>query len=124
MTKPDIIVRRGSQPVMIIDTKWKKLASSIDDSKQGIKQSDIYQMVAYSRVYDCSQLMLLYPHHDELRRPAGITSRHLINGSEDILTTATISLSDLRNTKPQLDSLTRAFLQDLESQELPVEILA
>jgi 5-methylcytosine-specific restriction enzyme subunit McrC len=114
MTKPDIIVRCDSRTVMIIDTKWKRLASSIDDRKQGISQADIYQMMAYGRLYDCPQLMLLYPHHDDLHRPAGVTSRHLINGSDDTLVTATIGLSDLKMTKSQLANLARPFVQDLE----------
>lgn len=90
---------------MIIDTKWKRLAASIDDAKQGVSQSDVYQMMAYGRLYECPRLMLLYPHHDELGQSEGKLSQHRINGSFDILATATIGLSDLRQSAPRLTNL-------------------
>ena len=105
MTKPDIIIRRLGQPVMIVDTKWKRLAAAIDDAKQGVSQSDVYQMMAYGRLYECPRLMLLYPHHDELGQPEGKLNQHRINGSFDILATATIGLSDLRQSAPRLANL-------------------
>lgn len=105
MTKPDIIIRRGTERVMIIDTKWKRLAPRIDDPKQGVSQGDVYQMMAYGRIYGCPELMLLYPHHDELRRQPGVTSAHRIEGCEDRLTTATLDLSVLRNCEAQLSAL-------------------
>ena len=105
MTKPDIIIRRLGQPVMIVDTKWKRLAAAIDDAKQGVSQSDVYQMMAYGRLYECPRLMLLYPHHDELGLPEGKLNQHRINGSFDILATATIGLSDLRQSAPRLANL-------------------
>ena len=59
-TKPDIILRRGGKPVAIIDTKWKKLGAP-EDRKHGVSQSDVYQMMAYARLYRCRELALLYP---------------------------------------------------------------
>lgn len=50
MTRPDIIVRKDGAPVLIIDTKWKRLAPSIDDPKQGVREAGIYQMMAYAKV--------------------------------------------------------------------------
>lgn len=105
MTKPDIIIRRGSQPVLIIDTKWKRLANAIDDPKQGVSQADVYQMMAYGRIYNCSDLMLLFPHHHELHCNEGITSEHQITGCEDRLTTATVGLADLGSIMNRLRSL-------------------
>ena len=64
-TRPDLIVRRGSQIVLIIDTKWKRM-TRIDDPKQGVSQADVYQLMAYSRIYDCPHVVLLYPHHGGL----------------------------------------------------------
>jgi 5-methylcytosine-specific restriction enzyme subunit McrC len=54
-TRPDLLVRRGSRVIAVIDTKWKRLAN-------GIVQADVYQMMAYARLYRCARLMLLYPH--------------------------------------------------------------
>jgi 5-methylcytosine-specific restriction enzyme subunit McrC len=93
MTKPDILVKRGASVEMIIDTKWKRLSARIDDPKQGVSQADVYQMMAYGRLYECSQLMLLYPHHADLRQAEGVVSRHSVSRSQDKLVTATIDIS-------------------------------
>lgn len=65
-TRPDIIIRQGDKIVLIIDTKWKRITPRIDDPKQGISQADVYQLMAYGRLYDCPKAMLLYPHHGDL----------------------------------------------------------
>ncbi|WP_343347996.1 restriction endonuclease [Sphingomicrobium sp. XHP0239] len=59
-TKPDFILYRGSEIVAIIDTKWKKLGEPTD-RKRGIQQGDVYQLMAYARLYRTKELMLLYP---------------------------------------------------------------
>ncbi len=59
-TKPDVIIRVAGKQY-IIDTKWKVLDCNIADKKRGISQGDVYQMMAYSQVYNCNHLMLLYP---------------------------------------------------------------
>lgn len=92
LTRPDIIVSRRGTPQLIIDTKWKRLASQVDDPKRGVAQGDVYQLMAYGRLYSCPQLMLLYPHHDSLTQPEGFIGRHRIEGGEDGLTVATIRL--------------------------------
>ena len=53
-TRPDILIRRGKQVLAVIDTKWKLRS-------KGIAQGDVYQMMAYARLYQCDRLMLLYP---------------------------------------------------------------
>ncbi len=65
-TRPDLIVRRGCRVVLIMDTKWKRVATRIEDPKQGVSQADVYQLMAYSRLYDCPHVVLLYPHHGGL----------------------------------------------------------
>jgi 5-methylcytosine-specific restriction enzyme subunit McrC len=107
MTKPDIIIRRGPERVMIIDTKWKRLAPSIDDPKQGVGQADVYQMMAYGRIYECPSLMLLYPHHDDLLSVPGAQSRHGVVGSEDTLVAATLDIADLKSAASQAAELIR-----------------
>ncbi len=62
-TRPDIIVRHSEKVVLIIDTKWKRMTARIEDPKQGVSQADVYQMMAYSRLYECQNVVLLYPHH-------------------------------------------------------------
>jgi 5-methylcytosine-specific restriction enzyme subunit McrC len=90
--RPDIVVRRGTEAVMVIDTKWKRVAARIDDPKQGVSQADVYQMMAYGRLYGCPSLMLLYPHHGGLSE-AGETGRYHVVGSDDELITATLDLA-------------------------------
>ena len=64
-TRPDLIVRRGGGIALIIDTKWKRI-TRIDDPKLGVSQADVYQLMAYGRLYDCPCVVLLYPHHGGL----------------------------------------------------------
>jgi McrBC 5-methylcytosine restriction system component/AAA domain (dynein-related subfamily) len=65
-TKPDLIIRQGERTALIIDTKWKRMAPRIDDPKQGVSKADVYQLMAYSQLYRCPNVMLLYPHHGDL----------------------------------------------------------
>jgi 5-methylcytosine-specific restriction enzyme subunit McrC len=92
-TKPDILVKRGGRVIQIIDTKWKRIARRIDDKKQGISQADVYQMMAYGRLYDCSRLTLLYPHHHGMGGPEGVQASHKVTGSDHVLETATIDVA-------------------------------
>jgi 5-methylcytosine-specific restriction enzyme subunit McrC len=48
---------------MVIDTKWKLIGRNPEDKKRGVSQSDVYQMMAYARLYECRDVVLLYPHH-------------------------------------------------------------
>jgi 5-methylcytosine-specific restriction enzyme subunit McrC len=112
--RPDIVVRdRAGDPVLIIDTKWKRVAPRIDDKKQGVAQADVYQMMAYGRLYGCPRLMLLYPHHGALGAE-GETGRYRILGSGDTLSTATIDLGT-----PGVEArLARLCLDTVQAAEL------
>ena len=46
---------------MILDTKWKRLQPDDEDARNGVKQSDIYQLYAYSHRYGAPDNVLLYP---------------------------------------------------------------
>jgi 5-methylcytosine-specific restriction enzyme subunit McrC len=105
MTKPDILVKRGASVELIIDTKWKRLSARIDDPKQGVSQADVYQMMAYGRIYQCSRLMLLYPHHADLHRSEGVTSSHRVSRCDDRLATATIDISTSQSLLDRLRGL-------------------
>jgi 5-methylcytosine-specific restriction enzyme subunit McrC len=111
MTKPDIVIHRGGKPVMIIDTKWKRLRPAVDGPKQGVSQSDLYQMMAYGQIYGVDRLMLLYPHHRELEA-AGLQSAHLVVGTIDTrLSAATVNLSQFETIAMQLAGLCHATLK-------------
>ena len=66
--RPDIILKKrsGCPQTIVMDTKWKHLSSDAGSS-YGISQSDMYQMYAYSKKFDASDIWLLYPMTDEFR---------------------------------------------------------
>lgn len=65
--RPDLVVTRDDGSIVILDTKWKSL---IDDKRAnyGISQADMYQMYAYSKKYGTSEIWLLYPVNDAMRK--------------------------------------------------------
>jgi 5-methylcytosine-specific restriction enzyme subunit McrC len=84
-TRPDILIKRGDAVVQVIDTKWKRIAARIDDPKQGVSQADVYQMMAYGRLYRCGRLTLLYPHNQRAGCDEGPIGDYGISSSEDRL---------------------------------------
>ncbi len=70
--RPDIVITRDDSSIVILDTKWKNL---VDKKKinYGISQSDMYQMYAYSKKYNTSEVWLLYPVNPEMRNHSGIS---------------------------------------------------
>jgi 5-methylcytosine-specific restriction enzyme subunit McrC len=59
-TKPDIRLERGGKLLAVIDTKWKKMISPTHKT-HGVRQSDVYQLMAYARLYDGADVALLFP---------------------------------------------------------------
>ncbi|HEF8101833.1 TPA: restriction endonuclease [Campylobacter jejuni] len=57
MLKPDLYIENK----MILDTKWKIPNDSEDEKKQGIAQSDLYQMFAYACKFKIYDIKLVYP---------------------------------------------------------------
>ena len=99
----------GSKVVQVIDTKWKRIASRIDDMKQGVSQADVYQMMAYGRLYACPRLTLLYPHHLGLPNHEGLQASYRIVGSDHRLETATIDVAMADGISDRLRSLIGVF---------------
>lgn len=64
--RPDIVLERDGRRI-VMDTKWKHL---IDDERKnyGISQADMYQMYAYSKKYEASEIWVLYPQNEEMAR--------------------------------------------------------
>ncbi|MBC2802393.1 McrC family protein [Rhizobium ruizarguesonis] len=92
-TKPDILIHRGGEVVQVIDTKWKRISSRIDDAKQGVSQSDVYQMMAYAHLYKAPRLALLYPHHTGLPAGDGVQGQFWISGQQTTLETVSIDVA-------------------------------
>lgn len=64
--RPDIQLfnsTEDSEPSIIIDTKYKVLNDD-SDKKEGVSQNDLYQMNAYSKKFNCKNIILLYPRLD------------------------------------------------------------
>jgi 5-methylcytosine-specific restriction enzyme subunit McrC len=103
-TYPDIQLLRGGCVGMIVDTKWKTLIDPTCDPKMDVKQNDIYQMMAYAQLYDCENVVLLYPHHSGLT--SAMPVRHRI-AAPDGRTTLTIASIDLTNHGSARHALSR-----------------
>lgn len=104
-TKPDILIRRAGSVTHVIDTKWKRISSRVDDPKQGVSQGDVYQMMAYAQLYRAPRLTLLYPHHPGLGATEFVHARHRITGHETILETASIDVANGGSILGRLRSL-------------------
>ena len=69
--RPDIVVTRSDGKKIIMDTKWKRLNSN-PDANYGISQADMYQMFAYAKKYETSDIWLLYPVTREMKKSKDI----------------------------------------------------
>ncbi|MCE7028101.1 McrC family protein [Jiella avicenniae] len=115
-TKPDILIRHGTRVVHVIDTKWKRISSRIDDPKQGVSQGDVYQMMAYAQLYGAPRLTLLYPHHTGLGAEDTVHGRYRITGQDTILETASI---DVANGAGMLMRLRRLLVGEASAGQTP-----
>ena len=108
-TRPDLIIRRGSSINLIVDTKWKRI-TRVDDPQQGVNQGDVYQLMAYGRVYDCPHVVLLFPHHAALP-PEPILQRYSIvmPGAKESLFVATL---DVTGSHQSHEAALRALILD------------
>lgn len=108
-TFPDIQLKRGREVIAIIDTKWKRLATNPLDAKRGMGQSDVYQMMAYARLYSCDRLMLIYPASPGCERLD--VHRFGIHGGHEMLALGSIDLSAASSVAfRSLGELTRQLL--------------
>ena len=62
--------RDGLNRQIIIDTKYK--IREIEDSKQGVSQADLYQVVSYAYRRGCKEVVLIYPNKNEQSLPMDI----------------------------------------------------
>ena len=58
--KPDIVVTRGREVLLVADTKWKMLEADVFGRIRPTA-ADMYQMNAYASAYRCKEMALIYP---------------------------------------------------------------
>lgn len=87
--RPDIVIDGADGPV-VLDTKWKRLEPG--DAKIGVKQSDVYQMLAYAHAYEARRLVLIYPCCDGFETP-GQVQRWIIPKTDRPLDIVTVDIS-------------------------------
>ena len=63
--KPDLLLTDSTVNRMVLDTKWKLIDGSKDNSRDkfGLSQADFYQMYAYGQTYlqGDGDIVLIYP---------------------------------------------------------------
>lgn len=93
--RPDLVLESGERTV-VLDTKWKLLSDNVRNN--GISQSDMYQMYAYSKKYDADGIVLLYPQSDSV-------SKGEIRYASDDNVKVDVSFIDLRNVDSSIVNL-------------------
>lgn len=93
--RPDLVLESGERTV-ILDTKWKLLSDNARNN--GISQSDMYQMYAYSKKYNADGIVLLYPQSESVSK-GGIRYASEDNVKVDV------SFIDLRNVDSSITNL-------------------
>lgn len=58
--KPDLWLKTNHRS-LIVDTKYKIVYDDLKDTKKGISQSDLYQMLAYAVRFGVNEIILFYP---------------------------------------------------------------
>lgn len=104
-TTPDILIKQNGRVQMVIDTKWKLVGRNPEDKKRGVSQSDVYQMMAYARLYKCREVMLLYPHHAGLGASALHASYAMMVGDERLRIASVDLISGKEAVQQQLAEL-------------------
>lgn len=104
--KPDIVGVIEGRYEWIVDTKWKMLSQA--EWREGVAQSDLYQMYAYASCYNCPEVILLYPHHLELGSESGMRQSFELNpwasssATKKFVRVASVDLRNLATIPQQL----------------------
>ncbi|MFD1141628.1 McrC family protein [Larkinella insperata] len=66
--RPDILLRRNGVTT-VLDTKWKRIDATHATGNYGIDQGDLYQLYAYGKKYNATELVLIYPATEQFQEP-------------------------------------------------------
>ena len=78
--QPDAVIETPPERSIVLDTKWKRLKSGKETL--GVEESDVYQMLAYSRAYGAARLVLLYPWDQEMGEAEGVIRSWTVAGTD------------------------------------------
>ena len=71
--KPDISLCTSSGSVrFILDAKWKHIGVNGNDSIDKVSSSDLYQLYAYGKRYNCRTVALVYPRNKHFTIPSTV----------------------------------------------------
>ena len=98
-TIPDLHLERGEE-VIVLDTKWKRVDVSLRDFD--VSQTDAYQMFGYAQTYRSRTTILLFPHHQDVIRPAGIQAHWTFEVGGSALVVATIDIAEIGKAESTL----------------------
>jgi 5-methylcytosine-specific restriction enzyme subunit McrC len=95
--RPDIVIKKDRRTV-ILDTKWKRLYDN-ERINYGISQADMYQMYAYSKKYETSEVWLLYPVNEDMRDHKPI---EFYSGDNTYVRLFFVDVADIENSLTEL----------------------
>ena len=101
--RPDLVVTRNDGSKVILDTKWKQLIDN-KGKNYGILQADMYQMYAYAKKYNTSEIWLLYPKNNIMK------DKNIIKFESDDGVVVSVFFIDVVHIEESLKSL----LQELK----------
>jgi 5-methylcytosine-specific restriction enzyme subunit McrC len=104
-TRPDLVIKHGQNTRMVIDTKWKRIGQNLDDARRGVSQADVYQLMAYARLYRSPEVMLLYPHHSGLGAETLNVAYEILEGGERFRVASVDLMSGHASVVEQLSAL-------------------
>ena len=84
LLRPDMVVDVHGQPVVVLDTKWKRLGD-------GPSRDDVNQMLVYGQAYGAERVILVYPWHEAVGEQ-GTHRRWTVTGPGYDFETATVDV--------------------------------
>ena len=103
--KPDIYITLGNR-FLIADTKYKIVYSNDLDPKNGISQSDIYQMLAYAVRFKVDKIILFYPNsvlNQQMEESKIVIKDALANNTEITIFAYQLPIIDFKLLESSLD---------------------
>jgi 5-methylcytosine-specific restriction enzyme subunit McrC len=91
--EPDLLLVRPDGSLLVVDTKWKRLAPGRERASLG--PADLYQLYAYGQRFAAQRAILLYPHVDGLIETRLAVLRDVDARSDASIEVRTINLDGL-----------------------------